>query len=92
MSETKKQSEVSIAAMAIAGVRFLTPLLVALLVYIASQANLTLDRLVETVQQIQITMAKEQAVNQAERDNTNRILVDHEHRLRKIEENQIKGR
>jgi hypothetical protein len=86
MSESKKQSEISVAAMAIAGIRFLTPLLVSVLVYIASQANLTLDKLVDTVQQIQITMAKEQAVNQAEREAAAKLLGDHENRIRRIEE------
>lgn len=86
MNDTKKQSEISVAAMAIAGIRFLTPLLISILVYIASQANVTLDKLVETVQQIQITMAKEQAVNQSERDSANKLLSDHENRIRRIEE------
>lgn len=86
MSESKKQTEASIAALAIAGLRFLTPLLVSVLVYIAMQANMTLGKLVETVKDIQITMAKEQAVNEFERNSAAKMIQDHEGRIRKLED------
>ncbi len=86
MTESKKQTEATVAAMAIAGLRFLTPLLVSVLVYIAMQANLTLDKLVETVKDIQITMAKEQAVNEFERNSATKAIQDHEVRIRKLED------
>jgi hypothetical protein len=71
--------------LAISGIRFITPLLVAVLVYIGSQANITLTKLVDTVQQIQVTMATEQAVRVAESVETRKALADHEIRIRDIE-------
>jgi hypothetical protein len=51
---------------------------------------MTLDKLVDTVQGIQITMAKEQAVNQTERDTSTRVLQDHELRIRRLEDRNAK--
>ena len=78
---TKKENELTVAAVAISGVRFLTPLLIGVLVWIATQASGTLDSLVEEVRQIQISMAAKQAQD----TEVVRQISDHETRIRILE-------
>ncbi len=84
-TEAKRQSEITISALAIAGVRFITPLLVAVLVYIGTQTLNTLEKLGSTIQQIQITMASEQATRASESIEIKAALSDHEGRIRHLE-------
>ncbi len=81
----KKDQELTVASIAISGVRLLTPILISILVFIGSQANATLVKLVDTVQQIQISMARESAQNAASQLETTRALADHEERIRRLE-------
>jgi hypothetical protein len=77
----RKEQELSIAALAIAGVRFLTPTLIGVLVWISMQALQTLDELVNQVNDIKIVMAAKDA-----RDvEVTRVLSDHEIRIRELE-------
>jgi hypothetical protein len=77
----KKQAEVSVATIAIAAIRFLTPTLIAILVWISTQALDTLDELVSQVNDIKIVMAAKDA-RDAE---VTRTLSDHEVRIRQLE-------
>lgn len=76
-----KEQEIGIAAIAIAGVRFLTPTLIGVLVWVSMQALNTLDELVKQVNDIKIVMAAKDA-----RDiEVTKILSDHEIRIRHLE-------
>ncbi len=80
MAEQSKEDPV-ITQIAITAVRFLTPVLLSVLAFIALQANHTLENVVLEMQKMQITLATEGA----EKGEMKRILIDHETRLRLLE-------
>lgn len=81
----------ALAGIAILAIRFITPLLLSVLAFIAIQANHTLGEVVDKIQQIQITMAADGAEKQEFRRVIAEVktnVADHETRLRLLEKNK----
>lgn len=89
---TEDNPKADLSPFAIVALRGITPLLLAILVFIGTRTINSLDKLVDTVQAMQVSQAAEQATNLTERTSNAvrfaeilRMLNDHEERMRKVE-------
>ncbi len=83
---TRKEQDITIAAIAISALSLITPTTMILLSYIALQALGTLESLDKRFQAFEVRVASEQGQNQVRGAQIDYILNDHEQRIRGVEQ------
>lgn len=83
--EEKQEREVSLASLAIVGLRFLTPFVLSILAWNASQIVESNSNLISEMQAMQISLAEVKIQMVGKTENYDKALYDHEIRIRQLE-------